>query len=115
MTNEQTLPPVPRQSTLSALKSVLDFVSGVRLERERSYPGLETEAANNAESLLISTIARVCGAEAASAELENALQSLVTEVRAYQSPECDDEDSLTGPLLKEADAALASAKRAHGD
>lgn len=45
----------------------------------------------------------------ASADLLAALQELVSEIRAYQSPECDDEGSLSAPLLKQADAAIAKA------
>lgn len=44
------------------------------------------------------------------AELIEALRNLVNEIRAYSSPECDDEGSPGAAELKAADAALAKYK-----
>jgi hypothetical protein len=38
---------------------------------------------------------------------EDVLRAFVTEIRAYQSPECDECDIL-GPLLRRADAVLGT-------
>lgn len=43
----------------------------------------------------------------AAPDLQEALRNLVTEIRAYSSPECDDEGSPGADVLKAADAALA--------
>lgn len=42
-------------------------------------------------------------------KLEEALRDFVTEIRAYQSPECE-ECEIIGPLLRQADAALSAPK-----
>lgn len=48
-------------------------------------------------------------------KLEQALHDFVTEVRAYQSPECE-ECEIIGPLLRQADAVLSAPKaEAHPD
>ena len=47
---------------------------------------------------------------AAAPDLLAALQAIVTEIRAYQSPECDDEGAPGAAELKAADAAIAKAK-----
>jgi hypothetical protein len=46
---------------------------------------------------------------AAAPELLEALRNLVTEIRAYSSPECDDEGAIGAPELAAADAAIAKA------
>jgi hypothetical protein len=46
---------------------------------------------------------------AAAPELLEALHNIVTEIRAYTSPECDDEGSPGAAELKAADAAIAKA------
>ena len=40
-----------------------------------------------------------------------ALKDLVREIRAYQSPECDDEGAIGAAELKAADAAIAAAEQ----
>jgi hypothetical protein len=45
----------------------------------------------------------------ATPDLLAALKALVSEIRAYQSPECDDEGALGAIELKAADAAIAKA------
>jgi hypothetical protein len=47
---------------------------------------------------------------AAAPDLYAALSALVTEIRAYCSPECDDEGAPGAAELKAADAALAKAR-----
>ena len=47
---------------------------------------------------------------AAAPELLEALKAIVKEIRAYQSPECDDEDAPGAAELKTADAAIAKAE-----
>lgn len=46
---------------------------------------------------------------AAAPELLSALQAIVEEIRAYQSPECDDDGAPGAAELKAADAAIAKA------
>lgn len=46
----------------------------------------------------------------AAADLLAALKAIVTEIRAYQSPECDDEGAPGAAELKAADAAIAKAE-----
>jgi hypothetical protein len=47
---------------------------------------------------------------AAAPELLAALKDIVREIRAYQSPECDDEGAPGAAELKAADAAIAKAE-----
>lgn len=47
---------------------------------------------------------------AAAPDLLLALEDLVNEIRAYSSPECDDEGAIGAEELKAADAAIAKAK-----
>lgn len=42
--------------------------------------------------------------------LAKALEALVTEIRAYSSPECDEEGNIGAAELKEADEALKQYK-----
>lgn len=42
-------------------------------------------------------------------DLANCLREIVTEIRAYQSPECDDTGALGAALLKRADELIAKA------
>jgi hypothetical protein len=46
---------------------------------------------------------------AAAPDLLATLREIVTEIRAYQSPECDDAGTWGADLLKQADAAIAKA------
>jgi hypothetical protein len=48
--------------------------------------------------------------DAAAPDLLAALKAIVAEIRAYQSPECDEEGMPGAAELKAADAAIAKAK-----
>jgi len=62
------------------------------------------------KELVTALEAQVYQGQAASSMLA-ALKNFVTETRAYCSPECDECD-IVGPLLREADAAIAGAEKA---
>lgn len=53
---------------------------------------------------------RLCPLHAAAGALMAALEAIVQEIRAYETPECDDPNTISGEMLAEADKALASAR-----
>lgn len=64
------------------------------------YPRVSDDAEFEANVALI----------AAAPDLLAALKNIVSEIRAYGSPECDDNDSLSASALKTADAIIAKAE-----